>query len=331
MNVKKTTEITLQEATTWFVQLDAREVTDKTKSAFFTWLDADNANQQAYIEIEKLWGKLEAVKQLPLDNTPLRGSWFAPFFRAWGPVGAIFSIVVIASLASFLYLQAPTITEVEYFTAIGERVDFRLEDGSLLQLNTNSAVSVRMEKSRRLLTLKQGEAFFDIAPNAQRPLIVHTTGGRVRVLGTRFNIRQTSSGSVVSVIEGLVAVTTQTEADSAAHRDFGTDVTLSANQQTVLIEDQAIDSAVNFESDIVLAWQQGKLIYEGNTLAEVVEDLNRYFPGTIRLDDPSLANLEIVGVLNLRNRTATFAALEATFGVQVVQASENLTLIQAKD
>ncbi|MBE9540374.1 MAG: FecR domain-containing protein, partial [Proteobacteria bacterium] len=220
---------------------------------------------------------------------------------------------------------------VEYFTAIGERVDFRLEDGSLLQLNTNSAVSVRMEKSRRLLTLKRGEAFFDIAPNADRPLTVQTTGGMVRVLGTRFNIRQTGSGSVVSVIEGLVAVTTQVEADSTANRDFKPDVTLSANQQTVLIKDQTISRAVDIESDTVLAWQQGKLIYEGNTLAEVVEDLNRYFPGTIRLDNPSLADLEIVGVLNLGNRTATLAALEATFGVQVVQVSENLTLIQVKD
>ena len=90
-------------------------------------------------------------------------------------------------------------------------------------------------------------------------------------------------------------------------------------------------AAADIDSDTVVAWRQGQLIYEGNTLADVIDDLNRYFPGTIRLEERSLGDLEIVGVINLQNKTATLAALEATFGVQVVTVSKDLTLIQRRD
>ncbi len=325
MNSQTKKKAALTEAIAWFVKLDASEVSDKTKAAFFTWLDNDSINQNAYIETEKLWGKLEIVSSLPVEATPQKADWFG---RIFGPAGAFVTATVIMAIFAIVSLSPPAPTLIEYTTAVGERVDFRLEDGSLLQLNTNSAVSVQMEKNHRLLTLQRGEAFFDIAPNAKRPLVVQTSGGLVRVLGTRFNIRQTQSGSVVSVIEGLVAVAADGEASAMAGPDFKPELTLEANQQAELITHQAIAPPIKIKADTVLAWRQGKLIYEGNTLAEVVSDLNRYFPGTISLAEPALGELEIVGVLNLHNRTATLSALEATFGVQVVEISDQLTLIR---
>lgn len=328
MNAKTKHKATAQEATSWFVKLEASDISDKTKADFFSWLDAAPANQQAYIEVEKLWGKLDIVKALPLETAPAGNHWYSILFSRGTTQAVASSVLLVVGLALFFTLQSVGSSDYEYVTAIGERADFRLEDGSLLQLNTNSAVSVHMERSLRLLTLKRGEAYFDIAPDKTRPLLVQTAGGRVRVLGTRFNIRQTGPGSVVSVIEGLVAVSAKNETSSMEDPDFIPDFTLAANQQTELIENQSIAAPIEVKEGTVLAWRRGKLIYEGNTLAEVVSDLNRYFTGTIRLSEPALGELEIVGVLNLRNRTATLAALEATFGVEVFEASENLTLIR---
>ena len=200
-----------------------------------------------------------------------------------------------------------------------------------LSIYINQLVYDQKRKGKDVTVLSLGEAFFDIAPNADRPLIVQTTGGLVRVLGTQFNIRQTGSGSIVSVIEGRVAVAVQSEARSLENLDFNPGLTLAANQQVKLIENQPMAAPTVIDSDTVVAWRQGKLVYEGNTLADVIEDLNRYCPGGIRLEEQSLGDLEIVGVINLRNKTATLAALEATFGVRVVTVSENLTLIQRRD
>ncbi len=331
MNVETNKEVALTQATEWFAKLDSGAVSNQTKAQFFAWLDAEEMHQQAYIEIEKLSGRLDIVKQLSLRELVDGRNWFTTAFGAWGRLGTAISVLAIATLAVFFLNQPSAISEYHYVTAVGERLDFRLEDGSLLQLNTDSAVSVRMDTSHRLLTLQRGEAYFDIAPNANRPLTVRTAGGLVRVLGTRFNIRQTGLGSIVSVIEGRVAVAVQSKATPLETLDFNAQLTLAANQQVKLIQGQPMAAAADIDSDTVVAWRQGQLIYEGNTLAEVIDDLNRYFPGTIRLEERSLGDLEIVGVINLQNKTATLAALEATFGVQVVSVSEDLTLIQRRD
>jgi transmembrane sensor len=330
MKRKTPNNTALQQATEWFVQLDASEVTDTTKTAFFSWLDKDVANQSAYIEIEKLWGQLEITRHLPLEASPRTLDWLSRLLDSRGALGAFVTATVVLGLVTLFYMVPAQPNEYQYATAVGERGDFRLEDGSLLQLNTDSLVTVRMEESQRLLTLQKGEVYFDIAHNANRPLVVQTNDGAVRVLGTRFNIHKKDSGTVVSVIEGLVAVASGAQASQMSGPDFEPEYTLAANQQTQLTKNQLVPKPIEISSQNVLAWRRGKLIYEGSTLSEVVHDLNRYFPGTIRLEDPTLGALEIVGVLNLRNRSATLAALEATFGVQVVEVSEQLTLIQPR-
>ncbi|MEH6610321.1 MAG: FecR family protein [Halioglobus sp.] len=330
MNVQVNKESALQQATEWFAKLESGEVTNEVKAAFFAWLDTDEINQQSYIEIEQLWGNLELAERLPVDDMLDNRGWFTGVFSGWAQVGAAVSVLAVATMSVFYVYSPAKVIEQHYVTAVGERMDFRLDDGSLLQLNTNSAVSVRMEESRRLLTLQRGEAYFDIAPNSARPLTVQTAGGMVRVLGTQFNIRQIDSGSTVSVIEGRVAVATEDDQVPLDGSEFVAELTLIANQQVLLQQNQPVIVASSVDGDIVAAWRQGQLIYEGNTLADVVADLNRYFPGTISLDDPALAAMEIVGVINLQNRTSTLAALEATFPVQVVSVTDDLTLIQPR-
>ena len=330
MNAERNKESALQQATEWFARLESGRVTHVVKADFFAWLGTEEINQQSYIEIEQLWANLELAQRLPIDELGNNRGWLAGIFSGWGQVGAAFSVLAVATMAIFYVYSPANVSEQLYVTAVGERRDFRLEDGSLLQLNTNSSVSVRMEESRRLLTLQRGEAYFDIAPNSARPLTVHTAGGMVRVLGTQFNIRQIGSTSTVSVIEGRVAVATEGDQSPLNEAEFVAELTLTANQQVLLQHNLPVFTASSVDGDIVAAWRQGQLIYEGNTLADVVDDLNRYFPGTISLDDPSLAAMEIVGVINLQNRTSTLAALEATFPVQVVPVTDDLTLIQPR-
>lgn len=331
MNVEIAKETALHQATNWLVKLEANEVSSDTKAQFFAWLDASELNQQAYIEIETLSKKLNVASRLSPNEASSIRQWLRVAFGKRGQLLTLLSVLAIATVLVLLNQPPRSLIESEYATAVGERLDFRLEDGSLLQLNTDSAVSVRMESSRRLLILNRGEAYFDIAPDADRPLVVKTRGGMVQVLGTQFNIRQTDSDSVVSVVEGLVAVAAQRGESRIENLNFQPELTLAANQQTRLNASHPVAPAIDIDSSIAVAWRQGQLIYEGNTLTEVIADLNRYFPGTIRLDDFSLGDLEMVGVINLQNQKATLAALEATFGVEVVQVSEGLTLIRAGD
>jgi len=317
-------EAALQQATTWFVHLGASDVSAETRARFFSWLGENETHQQAYIEVEKLWGHLTIVERLPVPAP--RPPWLAWWFRPSGVFAGL--LLMLASALLLLQFSAPT--EQQYATAIGERREFLLEDGSRLHLNTNTEVFVSMGGGRRFLRLARGEAFFDVAHDPQRPLVVQAPGGLVRVLGTRFNIRETAAGSTVTVVEGVVALAAVGSLDSAFDPRFQADVTLVADQQSALERNGRPSAPRASAADSALAWREGHLVYDGVTLAEVIADINRYFPGNIRLEDPSLAAEEVVAILDLQNKAATLKALEATFHVQAVQVSDQMTLIRRR-
>lgn len=319
-------EVALQLATEWLVRLDAEEVEESTRAAFFAWLGASEVHQQAYIDMEKMWGDLAVVERLGQQALEARGGWFSWLQR---PLGALAGLLAVG-VGLLLSLQLLGPTQQQYVTATGQRAEFLLDDGSRLHINTDSEVLVSLQHEQRLLELTRGEAYFDVAPDPDRPLVVQTAGGLVRVLGTRFNIRRDVSGSTITVEEGLVAVVPDSRREQVFEPMFEADVTLSAAQQTILSVDQSIAAPVAVDSEAALAWREGRLVYDGVPLERVIADINRYFPGTIKLDDPSLADMEVVGMLNLQNRSATLAALEATFNVQAVQVSNQLTVIRAR-
>ena len=331
MNSPDHQESCRQQASAWLVRLDADEVSEETSAEFFTWLEEDETHQRAYIDAEKLWAKLAIVEHLPLAEAAAADSWLT---RCLGwlqhPPTAVFGSLLVALAASLLYIQTVGPDQVRYATVAGESREILLEDGSRLHLNTDSAVVVSMDDKQRLLHLTRGEAYFDVAHDPGRPLVVRTGGGLVRVVGTRFNIRQTGAISTVTVVEGMVAVVPEDQSGEVFSPLFEAEVTLVAEQQAILRPGEPIAIPVTVDTKVALAWREGRLVYDGVKLAQVIADIDRYFPGTIKLSDPTLADLEVVGVLNLQNKSATLGALEATFNVKAVQISDQLTLIQRR-
>src|SRR5690606_13001818 len=93
-----------------------------------------------------------------------------------------------------------------YATEIGEQKTVQLSDGSELVLNTNTRVLIDYTDSKRRAILDQGEAYFKVAEDAQRPFSVDAGVRSIAVLGTEFNVQKTGGGLTVAVVEGLVAV-----------------------------------------------------------------------------------------------------------------------------
>lgn len=329
MSSARFTQSSAQQASTWLVRLTASDVGEEIKAEFFAWLGEEEAHQRAYIDAEKLWGRLAIVEKLPVPPASVEDSWLDTRL-GWllRPATAVFASTLLALVTVMFYLQFTGPAQVHYVTAVGERHEFLLEDGSWLHLNTDSAVVISMNRRQRLLELTRGEAYFDVSPDPDRPLVVKTAGGYVRVLGTQFNIRQMAETSILTVVEGKVAVVQDAEVDRIFTPEFEAEVTLVAEQQTRMTPGTALTAPISVDTDLALAWRKGRLIYDGVALAQVIADIDRYFPGTIKLDDPALAELEVVGVLNLQNKAATLRALEVTFNVKAVQLSAQLTVIR---
>lgn len=321
-------------ATEWLVRLQSDDLTEQDKQTFNQWLQADSSHQLAYIETEKFWASLSILEQQP-ESTGKPADNLSPAVRDAAPRSRSFIPTAIAACFALFVIGFVVFTNLfvpgnRYVTAVGEQTDIVLQDGTRMQLNTATAVRTDLDEQRRLIYLDQGEVFFQVAKDSERPFIVKTSAGLVRVLGTQFNVlNKKDNSSIVTVMEGRVGLTADAQITQATEPAFEPGLTLIANQQAVMASHRIIEP-VSVDAKAITAWRDGTLIYNGEPIDKVLEDISRYFDGEIRLGEPDLAATEVVAIFQLQDKEATIKALEEAFNVAAVTVSEELTLLYPK-
>jgi transmembrane sensor len=200
----------------------------------------------------------------------------------------------------------------DYRTARGERRTVTLADGSRVQLNTASAISVRMDAGLRLVRQHAGEILVETAhapPYASQPFVVQTEDGRMQALGTRFIVRKLEHRTALSVLEGAVRVTPASSA---------TAVVVHAGEQ--LYFDGQGTGAIRPVAAQDAAWTQGVLHAENLRLRDFLAELSRYREGLLRCDD-DVAELRVSGSYQLRDTDSILALLAQTLPVRVHERS----------
>ena len=129
-----------------------------------------------------------------------RNAWFTGW-RRLAVAASIAMLTILAGALAVLELSSPI-----YATALGEQRSIQFEDGSTVELNSRSKISVRYSKQERDVELIEGQALFHVAHETGRPFIVSVGVTRVRAVGTQFDVYKKSNGTVVTVVEGRVAV-----------------------------------------------------------------------------------------------------------------------------
>ncbi|MBN7799022.1 FecR family protein [Parahaliea mediterranea] len=300
-------------ALAWIARFRSDAVADADRQAFALWLEADPDHGRAMDQMQDLWDDLGSLKHLPEHDLPHDTGR-----RRW--LGA--SLAVAASLVAALVLvpqwNAPETSE-RYLTALGERSQVDLADGSRINLNTNSALTIRYSEALRHVSLERGEAFFEVATDATRPFVVDTGSARVSVVGTAFNIRRSDEHrSVITVAEGVVRVS---ERDAPSTRAASTEV-LRANQR---LETSQQGFATSGQVDIApsLAWRRGELLAREMPLVELASELERYHDQHFLITDPQLATLPVSGVFQLDHLPSVLGALERSLDIQVARLDEH--------
>lgn len=186
-----------------------------------------------------------------------------------------------------------------YRTRKGEIRQIALADGTVITMNTDSELSVRFTDARRDVNLMEGEALFDVAHNALKPFYVSAGQTLVRVVGTSFSVMKIAGSPVrVLVREGVVEVTRRgAGADEQVRLLAHMGVSLPA---APILPMKATPIAVatlsTAELDRELAWRDGRIAFEGETLARAAAEFARYSDVRIVIADPSLAKEEIAGL-----------------------------------
>jgi len=298
------------EALDWVERLNGDDVPVEDIEAYVIWMEADPAHADAYRRLEEAWiASSDAADAVRARFGPEAraagngegllaaiGAFLRPFVEpSFSPqfAGAVAAAVAVLIVAVQPPSQAPSGNVLVYATEIGARRDVVLEDGSRISLNTATEVVVTLSEQERAVELVRGEAFFDVASDANRPFIVQAGEGQVAVLGTEFNVRLTESGFNVAVAEGRVAVSPALEAMSAPEH------VLTAAQGAAVNTEVASVSLFVVDTDRLTAWRRGQLVYRDTPLSEVVADLSRYVDSDILISEAGLETLAFTGVLNI--------------------------------
>jgi transmembrane sensor len=327
------------QAAGWISRLDRADASDEDREAFAAWRSLSSHNQMAVDRLSALWSDLDALRAMAHSNdSSVDFKTRRHILQAHGPsnrstlmlVGAAASLAICTFVSLTLY-RTKTVdrgTEV-YATAIGEQRAIALEDGSSIQLNTNSRLEVHFTPERRDLRLLQGEAYFEVAPNKNRPFSVYAGEDVARAIGTAFVVRLREQEMEVTVTKGTVDVARLE--GSTKSRQLSSTVQLPRRSLSVISASQASapEAAVVNNGQITrqtlepsdaarrLAWRQGVLDFSGETLPEAVADVSRYTDVQIDIADPRLADVRIGGYFKIGEVEPMLQALEASFGVKV--------------
>ena len=297
-----------EEASRWLVARDACAPSTEDEAAFDRWIGEDMRHRVAYLHLEAVWRRGERLRELtPQDRTADTDQLPAYRRRRW-PL-ALAAAVILALLASVMFSRVYFGWE-HYQTLVGGFSRIVLDDGSVIDLNTDRELRVRMRKGQREVQLLRGEGRFQVAHDTQRPFVVFAGDAAVRAVGTAFCVRLREAAQLeVVVAAGAVTIDTTHQLHAPAVR---------AGETAMLHSDHiAVSRMEPPQLEQRLAWTSGQIQFRGETLEYAVEEFNRYNRRRLRLADASLAGLRVVGTFSATDPDSFAAALASTFGLRV--------------
>ena len=318
-------------AADWLVRLQSADLANLDAQvaeavAFDGWLSAHPANVQAYDDVLAVTLELQdaapavgkAFEDGPVHRRFTRRTPAAT--RGWLIAGGLAAAAALAvAVMPFAGLRTAGSAPNTYATAKGERRTIKLADGSTIELNAGSSLSVALAPRERHVILTEGEAVFDVAPDKTRPFLIAAGDRTVRVVGTRFDVRRLAGELTISVERGLVEVNPVDGAKGHGFR-LRPGQRLDHVEGAVDVKLSAVDPAQ------VGGWRTGRLIYRDRPLSEVVADLNQQFARPITIEDASLAQTRVSGVLVVDDQAAVIRRLALLAPIKALPSPQGVLL-----
>lgn len=320
-----------EEAARWFACLQGEAATGDDWLAFERWLQASPAHAQAYERLERLWVDLDqapVAKDLggrPLVAAARRRRSPAPARRSdatrrrvWIGGGGAIAAALVAAVGIGLNSSQMAVAQV-YQTAPGQTRTVTLADGTRIQMNAASKLTVRFDRDARRVEMADAEAVFDVTHDARRPFLIGVGDRQVRVVGTQFNLRRRDGQVDLTVSRGTVEVRPADRLDAQPTR-------VTVGQELTHAEGQPAQVLKVSDPDASFAWTNGQLIYREEPLSNVAADLTRRFGVPVRAADARTAALKFSGVLVTDNEADVLRRLVAYAPVRVERTATEIIL-----
>lgn len=310
----------LEEAMGWFLRLRERSRTAEDERDFALWLGQSAAHRDAWEKACRTW-------ELMGEVTPIHREFWRPVGhtttfaaprrrRVWG-FGAAIALAACLVLALF----GPSLLlryRADFTTATAELRKVMLDDGSVVELGAASAIDVDFASGRREVTLLAGEAFFDVAHEADRPFVVNAGTAKVTVLGTAFDIQVKPDETKVELARGVV---------SLGIDGSSTIFELSPGDTVTIEHDGGKVTRSKLAPEDMAAWRSGRLFVNDVTIGSVIAELQRYHPAWISIPSSDLASRRVTGLYDLSDPDHALEALVQPYGGKVHHLSPYLRVL----
>ena len=353
-NEEKVRAAIAEQAGEWLVTNDAGPLEAQDSAALAAWLKSSPVHIEEFLAVSAIARDLKDARTDPEysleailararaeEDTSVKSLWSRVIHtvwvqppRRWFPTAVTMAGIAVLTLGVLLMwnvsrIQHPSASEgiaaLHFATRHGEQLTQRLADNSVLHLNTDSAVSIRYSKSERLVTLMSGQADFEVALEAHRAFRVHAGPAEVIDLGTKFDVRLEQGSTVVTVVEGRVAVGPTNSRQNHSPRF----IELNANQQIRVADAEWPATPIAVDAERTTAWLHRQIAFDNEPLERVAAEFNRYTSKPIEIATPALRNLQISGVFATDDPEAFIAFLRSLKGVRV-EVTETRILVSGE-
>ena len=306
-------------ASQWAVRLDAGDLSLAEQAALDAWLAEDPRHEGALARAEAVWFDLDRVSAL--SRAAAAAPRPAPArFQHWRLAATLAVCVATASVSGAVAYDRLQGREA---TSIGEIRHIVLDDGTSVVLDTASVVQIKYVRGERRVIVRRGNAAFQVAANDPRPFVVKAQDLKFDAVGANFSVGVENGATVaVNVADGRVKAARRTPGGGWETCYLGRSGQLVIADDIPMTPRKVSDAQMARE----LAWRRGVLMFDGERLAEAVQELNRYSRVPIVIEDPALAQRTFVGAFEVGDARAFADAAASAFDARVVEEDGALRL-----
>lgn len=310
-----------EQAARWVASMDRAPLSPDDAGRLEAWLAGDARRRGALLRARAAMLRSEAAIALGPDFDPdafHASSSDPPPAQARrrssrGTLAWAAALVVALAIAMPLQLTAPG--SVAYATERGEMRLVPLGDGSTMTLNTSTRVRVHRGRNPRRVTLLEGEAWFEVAQDADHPLVVEVDGRRLSTPGGAFMVRKLAQAPVAIVVsDGRVELS-------------GSPAAVQANQRALLPVDggrAAFGTVSGDELAREIAWRKGQIAFHGESLAEASAAFARYSGKPVVIADADLAREQVTGLFSANDPAGFARAVTRMFDARMDETTAEI-------
>lgn len=339
------TGTTQEQAGFWVFTQHSEQWTPGLEQQFQDWLAESDSNRLEYERALRLWQNLDQLKSSSFPARhhaqQIREQQKArkQRIRKVQQTGFMGVLVLITCFELNEYLLTDS-----YTTLIGERKSFNLADGSQITLNTDTQLTVKMTGNQRLIHLEKGEVYVSVAHELDRPFDVIAGNGRIHDIGTRFNIYSTANMTQVTVTEGQVQVIPDTQITGSRWLNhvlnrsafwLQASNTLTSNENQLLVSGEQINyndkgeinTPVATNTANIMAWRNGRLVFEMAPLETVLSQVQRYHKVNFQYSSDSIKQIRVSASFETDNLPKILNTLQATFPIKTQLLQDGRVLV----